>query len=207
MMPPRWLLYVYSNKNIVGCVLGLVALGAYFGGVIHDYWFGIVAGAYGAGALATPGQPAVEADFEASLDPATISDGLKKYLARIQPLVPPDVFALVQSIANSIDGILPLLAKTNVLGDQDSFTIRQTALHYLPETMQTYLSLPPAFRNLQPMADGKTAKQLLLEQLTLLDAKLKEVVQNLLSNNAQALVANGAFLRQKFTKQSFLTPV
>ena len=66
-MPSRALLYVYSNKNIAGCVLGLAALGGFFTGVIHDYWFEIVAAAYGIGALATPSQPKLDTDLETSM--------------------------------------------------------------------------------------------------------------------------------------------
>ena len=41
------------------------------------------------------------------------------------------------------------------------------------------------------LKDGKTARQLLGEQLGLLDAKLREVVANLAASDAAALVANG----------------
>jgi hypothetical protein len=207
-MPPPIVLYLYSNKNIAGCVLALAALGAYFGGLIHNFWPEIVVGAYGIGALATPGPPQVDAGaFESSLSPEEVARSLSAFVAKIGKLVPADVFALVQSIVGSISGILPMLTGTRGLTDQDSYTIRQTALHYLPETINAYLQLPPAFRNLQPVAEGKNAKQLLVEQLTVLDGKMKEIAQNLVSNNAQALLANGQFLRDRFSKQPFLTPV
>ncbi len=205
-MPSRAILYIYSNKNIAGCVLGLGVLAAYFGGVIHDYWFEIVAGAYGIGALATPGQPAIDTDMEASLSTSQISERLGSLVTRIAKLLPPDVLSLVQSIVTSIDAILPMLeSKTHAVADADSYTIRQTALHYLPDTIAAYLRLPPAYRNLQPLENGKTAKALLADQLAVLDAKMKDIARNLTANDAQALVANGEFLRERFTKPSFLT--
>jgi hypothetical protein len=208
MRPSPLVLYLYSNKNIAGCVLALAALGAYFAGLIHNFWPEIVAGAYGVGALATPGPPQVDAGtLESSLSPDEVARSLSDFVAKIGKLLPDDVFALVQSIVGSILGILPLLIGTRGITDQDSYTIRQTALHYLPETINAYLQLPPAFRALQPVADGKNAKQLLLEQLTVLDGKMKEIAQNLVANNAQALLANGQFLRDRFSKQSFLRPV
>jgi hypothetical protein len=207
-VPPRALLYVYSNKNIAGCLLGLGALAAFFTGVIHDYWIEIVAGAYGIGALAVPGQPALDTDFETTMTSQQISDALGALVSRIAKLVPEDVLVLVQSIVTSINAILPMLdAKTHAVVDQDAYTIRQTALHYLPDTIAAYLKLPPAFRNLQPLDNGKTAKALLVEQLTVLDGKMKDIAKNLTANDAQALVANGEFLRERFTKQSFLTAV
>ena len=77
----------------------------------------------------------------------------------------------------------------------------------MPETLKNYTSLPVAFRNLYPVQDGKNATQVLLEQLTLLDNKMKEIVADFLRNDSQALVANGRFLADKFKTQSFLTPV
>lgn len=207
-MPNRALLYVYSNKNIAGCLLGLGALAAFFTGVIHDYWLEIVAGAYGIGALATPGQPAIDTDFEGSMSSAQIASGLAALVARVSRLIPEDVLGLVRSIVTSLDAILPMIeSKRMAIADQDAYTIRQTALHYLPDTLAAYLKLPPAFRNLQPLEGGKTAKTLLVEQLTVLDAKMRDIAKNLTANDAAALLANGAFLRERFTKQSFLTPV
>jgi hypothetical protein len=140
------------------------------------------------------------------MSPEDVSASLTRLVARVEKAVPPDVFGLVQSIVASIRGILPMLAaKAAQIPTEDSFTIRQTALHYLPETLDAYLKLPAAFRNLQPLQDGKTAKTLLVEQLTVLDAKMRDITKNLLANDAQALVTNGAFLRDRFaTASSFL---
>lgn len=45
---------------------------------------------------------------------------------------------------------------------------------------------------------------LLAERLRVLDTKTKEIAQNLATNNAQAPVVNGQFLRDKFSTQPFL---
>jgi hypothetical protein len=209
MTPSPFVLFLYGNKNIAGCVLGLVALGAFFAGAIHDYWPEIVAGAYGIGFLAAPGQTTVEpADFERGMTSEQIAASLADFVKRVAKLVPPAVQTLVASIVASIDAILPMLdAKSATLADQDAYTIRQTALHYLPETVAAYLKLPAAFRSLAPVADGKNATQVLVEQLTVLDAKMKEIAQNLVADNAQALLANGQFLRERFASQPFLKAV
>lgn len=203
------LLYLYSNKNIVGSALALAALGAYFGGIIHDYWWEIVAGSYGIGALLVPNQRGLDAAaMENSLTPDEVAASLAKLVTRIERSVPADVFVLVQSVVGSIDGILPMLAaKAAQIPSEDVFTIRQTALHYLPETLDGYLKLPAAFRNVQPLQDGKTAKVMLVEQLTVLDGKMREIAKNLVANDAQALLANGAFLREKFLPVDFLRAV
>jgi hypothetical protein len=77
----------------------------------------------------------------------------------------------VVSIKGSIVSILPELVDLTS-ANYDIHTIRKTALEYLPETLENYLKLPPAYRNLHVVKDGKTPKQLLLDQLDLLDQKL-----------------------------------
>jgi hypothetical protein len=202
----RLMLFLYGNKNIAGSLAALAALGAFFAGIIHEFWFAIVAGAYGVGYLATPSSRAFESSISAQMSAAEIKTALDSLSHEVAGRVPKNVSALVDSISQSIIEILPTMAKDNT-EDQNTYTIRQTALQYLPETLKNYLDLPPAFRNLYPVQDGKTATQLLVEQLTLLDGKMKEIVNNYLANDSQALVANGRFLSDKFKTQSFLTPV
>jgi hypothetical protein len=88
--------------------------------------------------------------------------------------------------------------------DADLFTVRETVLRYLPETLANYVALPPVFRTTHALKDGKTARQLLSEQLALLDAKMREVVLNVTGADAQALLANGRFLEMKFQQPDFL---
>jgi len=201
------MLFLYGNKNIAGSLAALAALGLFFVGVIHQLWLPIVLGAYGIGYLATPSSKALETSLSAQMSSAQVKTALDALTSDIQGRVPKEVLALVQSISQSIIAILPTLAQDANASDQNTYTIRQTALEYLPETLKNYLKLPVAFRNLYPVQDGKTATALLIEQLTLLDGKMKEIVANYLSNDSQALVANGRFLADKFKTESFLTPV
>jgi hypothetical protein len=98
--------------------------------------------------------------------------------------------------------MLPRLVPGGGPIDPATLTVRQTALDYLPTTLSTYLGLPPAYRRFHAVRDGKTAHDLLLEQLRLLDGKMKEIVANMHSNDAQALLANGRFLEEKFGAKS-----
>jgi hypothetical protein len=62
------------------------------------------------------------------------------------------------------------------------------------------------FRSTHALKEGKTARQLLAEQLALLDDKLREIVANVAGADAQALLANGQFLEMKFRQPDFLAP-
>ena len=54
------------------------------------------------------------------------------------------------------------------------------------------------------MKDGKTAAQLLAEQLALLDEEMREIASKAASGDVQALVANGRFLEARFRRGDFV---
>jgi hypothetical protein len=194
----RLLLYLYSTPNIVGCLLGLVGLVLFFTGVINDWWLPIVVGLYLIGVLFTPRPEHVELALQNELSNEEIERQLNDLVRKVEKRLPPEALAKVKSVQASILSVLPLLAANS--GDQNSYMLRQTALEYLPKALENYLNLPPAFANMHPIRDGKTARQLLVEQLDLLDKEMQELVAAAAANDTQKLLAHGRFLEQKFQK-------
>jgi hypothetical protein len=199
----RILLFLYSTPNIVGSLLGLAGLLLFFLGVIQDFWLFIVVGLYLIGVLVTPKQTAYDLSIQTQVSAEEIRAQLDALVRKIRKRMPAEVLAKIESIKASIDSILPILAASN-LGDRNVFTIRQTVFEYLPTALENYLSLPPAFANLHPVRDGKTARQLLNEQLDILDREMKEIVVDMSANDTQKLLAHGRFLEQKFNQADFL---
>jgi hypothetical protein len=195
----RILLYLYSTPNIIGSLLGIIGLALFFLGIIHQFWFIIVIGLYGIGVLATPHSPVYELSLTNQLTTEDIRGELDNLIRKITGKVPKDVLDIVQSIKASILEVLPQIVVMSG-SDYNIFTIKETALDYLPASLQNYLNLPPAYANLHPVKDGKTAKQLLLDQLGLLDQEMKEVVQAVYANDTQKLMVQGQFLKEKFQK-------
>lgn len=193
----RILLFLYSTANIVGSILALVGLALYFTGIIGRYWLLIVIGLYLIGVLVTPRDTAYDLAIESQLSVDEIRNELNELVRRIRRRLPPEILAKVESIKESIFSILPLLADANA-GDRNVYVIRQTAFAYLPEALEHYLNLPPAFANVHPIRDGKTARQLLHEQLEILDREMQELVVDISKNDTQKLLAHGRFLEQKF---------
>lgn len=70
---------------------------------------------------------------------------------------------------------------------------------YLPTTLRTFLALDPASRN-QPPPGGKTPTAALEEQLQFLLGSATEVLTAVRNDDADALVAQGSFLRTKFAR-------
>jgi hypothetical protein len=198
----RLLLFLYGGRNVVGSLLALGGLGLYFVGLIDSFWPLIVGGLYGIGYLATPASPKLELSIGQSLDAGAIEDALKELTRKAERVLEPDVMVLVSSIVESIRAILPRLTKA-VVGDRSLFDVRQTALDYLPGTLERYAALPRAYRRLHNLSGGQTPHDLLTTQLTLLDTKMKEIVSSALEGDTAALQANGRFLQERFGADAF----
>src|SRR6185437_5066533 len=95
-----------------------------------------------------------------------------------RPQLPPAMVGRLDSIRRSIQEVLPRLTHSHAL-DDNLYTVRETIARYLPETLANYIALPPMFRVTRVLKDGKTARDLLMDQLIVLDDQMKEVVANL----------------------------
>jgi hypothetical protein len=196
-------MFLYSRRNIAGCVLALAGVALYLTGVIDRFWLPIVVGLYGVGFFATPKPNVALLSADVGEDPAAISHALTEILDRIRDRVEPDVFGSVKSIANAINEALPRLAAGDPQLSGARFTVRQMATDYLPSTLQSYLKLPAGYRRMHSVGGGKTAHDVLQEQLGLLDSKMQEILVSVNENDTQALLANGRFLKEKFAEPAF----
>lgn len=187
--------YLYSTKNIVGSALALVGLVLFFTGIIGPLWPVIVVGLYLIGVLVAPGTPSI--DLRSGFDPNDVRKALDNEVRIVNGRVPADVLAKVQSIQQIILGILP---RSGALppGSPELFVVQRTATDYLPTALESYLNLPRAYATLHPVQDGKTPKQVLLDQLTLLESKMTEVADDVHRNDTDRLLANGRFLEERF---------
>jgi len=206
MKPSPLLFYIYSQQNIVGSVLGLVGL------IISSLLvalgsslllFLIIPTMYLIGALVMPQSPKYQLTFQHESTVEEIEIELNNLLKSTRGRVAKEVMAKIEGIVTSILDILPYIIDINS-ADSHIFVIRQTALDYLPDMLESYLNLPPAFANLHVVRDGKTAKQILLAQLDMLDQELKEIAQDFHQANTDRLLVHGRFLESKFQRGDLL---
>lgn len=193
-------MYLYSRKNLVGSLLALFGVLLWYAGFLPRYGLLIVAALYLIGVLVTPRDRSRELNYKQKYTEAEIRDELVRVVRQARRRVPREIIQKVESIQASILSILPQLVALGD-GDRNLYTIRQTALEYLPDALQNYLDLPPSFAALYPLRDGKTARQLLGEQLDLLDREMKAIVADFAVNDMQKLLAHGRFLEQKFHQE------
>jgi hypothetical protein len=191
----RLLRYLYSNKNLVGSASGLVGLALYFTGVVGDLWPVVVGGLYGAGALATP--PTRTFDLHSGLDAANLNRAMAEQERRLRGRVPDDVLAAVGRVHGQVREILE---RRHALppGSQDAFVVERTALDYVPTALESYLNLPRGYANRVPVSNGRTPRQVLLDQLALLESKLGEVLEAIAKGDTDRLLAHGRFLEDRF---------
>lgn len=201
----RLRLLLYSNGNIAGCLLALLGLGLYFGGVIHAYWGAIVAGLYGVGVLGWPRNTLAETAEHAEFSTELAAQQVGKLVDSVARGIPKDALELLRSIQNTIAELLPRLEQLRNRGTisaKDAFTVTETIRRYLPDTLGAYLRLPKLYAQVQRLGDGRTASQTLVDQLRLLDTSLKTVAKSAFSGDAEALISNGRFLETKFSEKT-----
>lgn len=196
------LLYLYSNKNLLGSALAIVALILYLTGVIGAFWYLIVVGAYLLGALIAPANPKWDVQLQREMSDAQIVAGLNKLAADAPRMLPKNIAPDVVAICTMLESAIPALTQKGVT-DQVAYDVRTTATEYLPQTISAYVKMPPAFRAMQRLSDGKTPTQMLAEQVSLLKTQLQNTMAGIASDDAAALAENGRFLRDRFSKPAF----
>ncbi|MBI3228911.1 MAG: hypothetical protein HYZ45_01610, partial [Burkholderiales bacterium] len=103
-------------------------------------------------------------------------------------------------ILNRVDALMPRLKEMEEQGSIEAPSramLKQTVTRLLPDAIETYLRLPAAYANMNKLSNGKTARDVLEEQLLLLNEHVITLEENLLSADVNSLLANGAFLQEK----------
>ena len=199
----RVLLFLYGSRNLAGSVLALAGLGLFFGGVIDDWWFLIVAGLYLVGYLAVPASRGLELQAQQEATQANLTGSVENLLREARHKLPREAIERLQGIEQTVTALAPKLFDGGMAIDAAASLINAVTRD-LPETVRNYARLPAAFASLHAVENGKTCKQLLLEQLDLLDAQLRKIAESVYKDDAEALVVNGKFLKEKFHSMSFI---
>jgi hypothetical protein len=191
--------FIYSRKNIVGSALGLVGLALLFFGVTGGIvGLGVVAGLYAIGYLVTPPERGLALTLFNTEDTRDIRAGLDKLLSSIRYRVADDIFQKCGSIAHSIVMTLPANGAGIDPADPNVNLIRQTALSYLPQALDAYLAIPRIYAERRQLDNGKTAHDVLMDQLNVMDAKLHDVADAVAKNDTDRLMSNVRFLQERF---------
>jgi hypothetical protein len=130
-------------------------------------------------------------------DAATLAS-LDRLLEQIRGRVPDSVQARVERVANTVRQTIPRLDQLGTNSVQAHAVVR-TATSYLPEAVAAYLRLPRDYADRRPVAGGKTSLTVLCDQLDLLGSKMDDLFDAACRSDADALIAHGRFLAEKFS--------
>jgi hypothetical protein len=201
--------FLYSRRNIAGCLLALGGLALYALGITGGpIGLGLVAALYVIGYLVVPPERGVPHTLDANQDADKVRTELDRLVISIHGRVADDIYVRVQNIRDSILATLPQAGDpTQSMADPNVYLIRKTALAYLPQALDAYLGVPRIYAERRAVADGRTPHDVLLEQLSLMDSKMHEVAEDLVRNDTEKLLVHGRFLQERFASSSMkLTP-
>ena len=111
--------------------------------------------------------------------------------------VPAPVASRVSRVSRTVRDTIPRLPSLGA-GSLQAYNVMATATDYLPEAIGGYLRLPRQFADSRPVDRGKTSLMILIDQLDLLAATMDKVFDAVCRADADALVAHGRFLADKF---------
>lgn len=201
--------FLYSTANMAGCALAMGGLGLYFAGIIHAYWWAIVAGLYGAGTLGWPKSDLATTAEQTELSTGMMAEQVRKLVDSVSKGLPKEALDELRNIETTLSELLPRLRQMQdrgVISGKDSFTVLETVRRYLPDTLGAYLRLPKYYAQMQTLSQGQTASQILTGQLKLLSASLQEIERNAFTGDAEKLVTNGQFLQSRFSEVTAFNP-
>ena len=147
------------------------------------------------------GRPEPEPEVEPT-PAAPTEDDILNALDRAEAMVaggvvPAPVQSRVKRITHTVRQTMPRLRNLG-LGSPQAYSVMATATDYLPEAIGGYLRLPRDWADSRPIEGGKTSLMLLIDQLDLLSATMDRIFDAVVRVDADALIAHGRFLQDKF---------
>ncbi len=120
---------------------------------------------------------------------------LRAALTRARGQVSPALGERLRRVRATIDAGLAHADKTST-GDLDTHILRESALHYVPEAIDYYLSLPA---NAPRTLEGRTPEEELDYQLGLIEGRVQKVLDGKARELVDDFEAHGRFLRERLS--------
>jgi len=178
-----------------GLGLGVAALGYAGGLVVGAMWWG---------------WPSFkEAEWEALefKDEGDAREAMSRALSGVRRLtehnpghrIPGPLATRIQHLCTKLESLLDQWERSKgQLPLQESFHARHIAISYLPDALNTYLSIPPQFATKKLLSNGMTAQVTFEGVLAELEGKVEQLGDDLAGQDAQAFLRHSEFLKQKF---------
>ncbi len=185
--------FLLSTGNLVGCAGAALVTLLFIVGILKAFWPVLAVAAYGLG-VATFWRPTPKA-FEEGQDTAYYLDWLRVVGL---PKLPDQAGARLARILEMAEEMWPRLKAMQTEGlvpYASREEIKQVLTVFLPELIQNYIRVPPAYARTHKV-DGKSMDLLLDEQLELLETHVQSIRDNVYSKDVEALRTNGRVLKE-----------
>jgi hypothetical protein len=189
--------YLTGRKHLAGSALALVGVALALVDPVGPGGIVLVIGFYAAGALAMPGNRAIS---RYGWDPRDVVRALNHQIVAVSGRVPPLVIERIQQIELTIRSeILPGIDQLPP-GSMELYLVERTARDYLPAAVNAYLRLPNDYVLVQPGRRNRTAVDVLLEELALLDVEMRRIAELVHRGDMDRLLAHRRFLTDRFSR-------
>lgn len=194
----RWL---ESGKNLVGSLLAVVAIVLEVTIGLGPFWPAIVVAAYLVGALLWPRD---RLNLSLAVGETASADDLKAQLASLRKTVSQQGGRLGADVVRAVSGLLDILDEIVTKWDdlltspEQSHTVQQMIVDYLPTSLQSYLNIPATFALSARVAGKENAHDALLDQVSLLTTAADKIRSAVYAKDLDALGDQSRFLQGKF---------
>ena len=154
---------------------------------------------------ATAGPVAAKPRLLESGDPRTRSEVLAvidRLVANVLGWVPETELATLRRIRNRAGLALPATDEPLDLTDHDTWLVRQICIDYVPRALDHYIALPSDLAS-EPLLDGRSARQVLDGQLTLIENRLDEMATRSYRREAGGLLSHARFVADSLHPDPF----
>jgi hypothetical protein len=127
---------------------------------------------------------------------------LDRLVANLRGSVPETDVATVRRIRDSAALALPTTDGPLDLTDHEIWLVRQICIDYLPGALEHFIALPSDLVS-EPMLDGRSARQVLDEQLTLIESRLDEMATRSFRREADGLLIHARFVTDSLRPDPF----
>ena len=138
-------------------------------------------------------------------DPRTRSEVLAvldRLVANVRGLVPETELATLRRIRDLAALALPANDERLDLTNHDTWQVRQICMDYVPRALDHYLALPPDLAS-EPVLDGRSAREVVDEQLALIERRLDEMATRTYRREANALLSHARFVADSLRPDPF----
>ncbi|NRF70930.1 hypothetical protein HLB44_28385 [Aquincola sp. S2] len=207
----RWFL---SPANWVGLGLASVVLVLKALGLLGTLGLGVAVIGYAAGFavgglwLGFPWNKEPEWEALQFSDEGDARQAMERALSGVRRLtehnpdnrIPASLQARVLELCKALEGLLQQWERSRgSLSLQDSFHARHIAISYLPDALNTYLSIPASYATTKLLSNGKTAQDTFKDTIVELEGKVRQLGDDLASQDAHAFLVHSKFLSEKFS--------